>query len=512
MLLETEKEKVCINKIVGQNKKEVKLEGDVIVNDVKPDVLSIISTSGIPCIYKKEVMDGKVRIDGCINTYIMYLADDENSSVRSLSTSLDFTEIIDIEGAEPDMISKQNINVKNIECKILNGRKINVSANISLDVKVYSSEDVEMICSINNNDDIQIKSSSRDINTLVGCGSTKATAKDTISIDEADDLAEIMKSDIKIINRDIKLSYNKVLVKADICVSIMYLTEDNRIKSINTNIPVMGFVDMENISDESICDVDFQISNLIIKPNASDMHSIYVDVEIEITCLAYERKTVTLIDDLYSISSDIGFSQKQITVMYGKNCLKEECSLRESINIPEIDGNKLYNVKATPIIQNSSVRNGKIIYEGEVQLELLFEVKNSVNSKNMNIPFNFEVTSDDIFEGCKVDTVIDIKQDDFVVNGGDIEANIELEFNITINRNEKLNIIDEINIEENRTNDIYSMVIYFVKQKDTLWKIAKKFKSTVSDIANVNGIEDENSLRVGQQLYIPKFIKKDIAV
>ncbi len=91
MLLETEKENVCINQIVGQKKDEIIVEGDVIVNDIKPDVLNIVSTSGIPCVYKKEVMDGKVRLDGSINTYIIYLADSDDSTVRSLNTVLDFT-------------------------------------------------------------------------------------------------------------------------------------------------------------------------------------------------------------------------------------------------------------------------------------------------------------------------------------------------------------------------------------------------------------------------------------
>ena len=106
MLLETEKERVCINQIVGQNSKEAEVEGDVIVNDIKPDVLNIISADGITCVYKKEVMDGKIRIDGSVNTYIMYLADDENSSVRSLNTVLDFTDVIDIEGSMPEMTAR----------------------------------------------------------------------------------------------------------------------------------------------------------------------------------------------------------------------------------------------------------------------------------------------------------------------------------------------------------------------------------------------------------------------
>ena len=56
------------------------------------------------------------------------------------------------------------------------------------------------------------------------------------------------------------------------------------------------------------------------------------------------------------------------------------------------------------------------------------------------------------------------------------------------------------------------MVIYFVKPGDTLWKIAKKFRSTIEDIARVNNIEDIDKIYPGQQLYIPKFVKKSIAV
>ncbi len=512
MLLETEKERVCINKKVGQNIKETEVEGDVIVNDIKPDVLNIISADGIPCVYKKEIMDGKVRIDGSINTYIMYLADDENGSIRSLNTVLDFTQVIDIEGCMTGMTSEESVNIKNIECRVLNGRKINVKATLSIGSKVYSNDNVEVISNINNLDDVQVLNNDRTVNSLIGEGNTRVYAKDTISVDVADELAEIMKANIRIVDKDIKLSYNKVLAKADAEVSILYLTEDNRIKNINTRIPVMGFVDIENISDDSICDVNYQIKNLIIKPNSSDMHSVYIEVEIEISCFAYETKNINLIEDLYSISSDLSFTQKEINTMSGKQNIKESCNIKEQINIPEMDGNVLYNAKTTPNIINTTIKNGKVIYEGEMSIELLFEMNSSVNSKSIEVPFNFEVMSEAIDENCVIDTDIDVKRDDFIVSGGNIDASIELEFNVSVSKNERLNIINEISLEETRENNIYSMVIYFVKPGDTLWKIAKKFRSTIDDIARVNGIEEPNKIYPGEQLYIPKFVKKSIAV
>ena len=40
-----------------------------------------------------------------------------------------------------------------------------------------------------------------------------------------------------------------------------------------------------------------------------------------------------------------------------------------------------------------------------------------------------------------------------------------------------------------------------------MWNIAKKFGSTVDDIARMNGIEDTNVILPNQKLYIPKFNK-----
>ena len=57
--------------IKSKVKEVIFVEGDMIVPDSKPDILNTICTSGVVCIYKKEVLEEKVRIDGNINTYII---------------------------------------------------------------------------------------------------------------------------------------------------------------------------------------------------------------------------------------------------------------------------------------------------------------------------------------------------------------------------------------------------------------------------------------------------------
>lgn len=402
----------------------------------------------------------------------------------------------------------ENVTVKSIECRIINGRKINVKATLQFEMTVYSNENVDIIKKLNNIKDVQVLESNLNVNSLVGEGCSKANAKDTIVIENIDNLAEILKVDLSIVNKDIKISYNKVLGKADILVKMMYLTEDNRIKVVENKIPVMGFVDIENIDDSNICDMKYKLKNMLIKPNPVEEHSIYVEIEVELYVRVYENKEVNIIQDLYSPSECLAFNQRCVNTMSNKCELKDMCNIREKVMLPEIQGSELYDVETKPVILSKNIAKGRVMYEGEIELNFVFASNNmaGIQVKQMRLPFNFNVDSASISQNMNIDTQIEVVNQDFVVGmDGQIETKIDLEFSLNMSNTIKINIIDEVNIDETRDRQIYSMVIYFVKPGDTLWAIAKKFRSTVKDIVRVNNIEDANKIYPGQQLFIPKY-------
>ncbi len=507
MAVEMTKDSICVGRIIEQKNESAIIEGDSIIPDIKPDILSAISTSGTVCIYKKEILEGKVRIDGSIEVYIMYLADDENGSIRSMSSNIDFTQVIDMERAKPDMQLETNILLKNIECRVINGRKINTKAILDMEVKISSNEDIDIVNEVKIKD-VQTLTKNLNINSFIGSGTTKVYAKDTLIIDNIDNLAEVMKVDIKMINKDTKISYNKILAKSDMNVRVLYLTEDNRINSVENVIPVMGFIDIPDISEENICDVKYEVKNLIIKPNSVEEHSIYVEAEIEIFAQVYQNQEVSLIQDLYSPSTNLVFTQKQIKVMMAKQTTQNTCNIRESRQIPELQGNKIYDVGVNVNISKQTLLNDRVLYEGELELNVIYASNNSsgIDTKMITVPFNFNVDFDGVNTSSNIDTLVEIGTQDFVVTSDDnIDIKVDLLFTTTLSKNTDINIIDEIHEEENRTTNAYSMIIYFVKMGDTLWKIAKKFGSTIEEIARVNGIELVDKLNVAQQLFIPRY-------
>lgn len=507
MVVDTNKENLCINKLIATKKEIIMVEGDVIVPDSKPDILSTICTSGVACIYRKEVLEEKVKIDGNINTYIMYLADDEKDRVRGINTNLDFSENINIKGAKEGMECKICVKTKSIEAKVINGRKVSLKASLELDIKVYSREEMEIINKVQNCENLQVLEKSIKVNSLIGTGETKIYAKDTLSIDNIDNLAEILKVSVQICDKDIKVSYNKILTKAEAEVKIMYLTEDNRINSVNGKIPIVGFIDIANVSEENISEVEYEIKNLIVKPNSNEEHSIYVEMEVGVFATVYEEKQINLIEDLYSPSEVIDFNKKQITTITDMQNRKEMNKVIEKVKVENLENRNILDVDITPVINNQSNFNSKIMYEGE--LEIKFIISNSelqVDTRMVKVPFQYELNNLEDGENLNADLNIDIKNKDFVIQDeGNITVNADMEMESNLYRNLNLNILDEIQTAGEREEQDYNIVIYIVKKGDTLWNIAKRFGSTVDDIVRTNGIEDPDNIQIGQKIYIPKY-------
>lgn len=509
MEINTTKETLNVNKVICEKKEIINIQGDMIVPDAKPDILNTINTSGNACIYKKEIMDGKIRLDGNILTYIMYLADGSTDNIRGLSTGLDFSETINIPELEIGMNVDVMPTVKFIECRVLNGRKIAIKVTLEIAMKLYSKESIEIITELND-ENIQILSQNMKVNSLLGDGTTKAFIKENISISSTDNLAEILSAQICLVDKDIKISYNKVLAKSEVEIKMAYLTEDGRICRIQSRLPLVGFIDMPNIKEENICETSYMIKNIIIKPNSIEEHSIYIEMEVEISCMTYEEKEIRTIQDMYCPGQKMEFNRVMVNTITDKQYKKNICNIREKINVPEIQNGAIVDVGINPIINKENKLNGKISFEGEMELNFIFTDNSAVgiNTKKITVPFEQTVEGIENAENCKIDTIIEVNSQEFSNQAGVVESNIDLNFETDAYRTTAIPVINNITSTPQEELEDYSVIIYVVKPGDTLWKIAKRFGSTVDDIVRVNGIERPDRLNVGEKIYIPRYVLK----
>ena len=93
---------------------------------------------------------------------------------------------------------------------------------------------------------------------------------------------------------------------------------------------------------------------------------------------------------------------------------------------------------------------------------------------------------------------------DVVMADSTIDIKVDLNFRLNIVKESSINLIESVTESEKKDRESFSIIVYYARVGDTLWKIAKKFGSTVDEIVKVNGIENPDVIMPGEQLFIPR--------
>lgn len=495
------KDKVNLKEMIQNIKKEIIIEQSYIIPDIKPDVIKNIISNGNIFIEKIEIQSNRVKIDGKAIIFDMYLNSNEENS--NLDIVIPFSEIIDANNLNSDekIDFNSEINLNKIEIKILNERKINISVKAEVKIQFYKENEIEIIKDIKENDNNKIQKLEKmiELNSLVGKGETKTSIKEGLKVTDVEKIVSIVKINYNIQNLENKISYNKVLAKADINLEILYKTEENKINKYNINLPLMAFIDIENVLDTNIAKLKINLCNLEYEIISDS--TINILMEFVCKCDVYEIKKINLIEDIYGIKNDYTYNKKSVNI---DNKILEKLltkNISEKVLVDNI--NQLFSANVYLSIIKKEKNNGLIKYTGNAEIIYLYNTFDNKYIDSMDVNFEFE------FETNEQNGNIELKiaNSNFIIlPDSSIENKIEIDIFVNQNECQTLNLIEGVEEKILENFNSYSLVIYYVQKGDTLWKIAKKFKSTIDKITKINNIEDENKIDIGQKLYISKAV------
>lgn len=485
------------------------IEQDIIVPDSKPDAIKIVNVTVTPYVNNVDIMQDKIKVSGNINYFIIYRVDDQNFNTRGLFTSYPYTEILDVKGACNEMLVTIKPICKNVIFSLPNERKMAIKSEINFKTKLKKIENVELINSFDSPNEIECKMcKSTFCNIIEDKKSIIASKEEFMLPKEAEDFYELLNVDTKILNTEFKESYNKIMIKGDIEIKMLYLAESQgeSIKKITHTIPFSAMVELENINDQSKFDISYimQDFNLKLNQDITSTKTMSADYQIEVNVIMFEEEEIEYIEDFYCQNRELNFEVSNVNGVRKKLNYNKNIDIKESITNILTENNKLidYNLDTSFIIPIISKNNVKL--EGEAKVMLLIQDLNSLelDSKTIDIIIdeNFEIDNllDD--NNCYID--IFKEKITIVQSVQDLDIRVKLEVNTTVEEVEKLNIIKNIIDDELDLTNLDSINIYIVKQDDNLWNIAKKYKTSVDKIVKTNDIVDPNAISVGQKILV----------
>lgn len=266
---------------------------------------------------------------------------------------------------------------------------------------------------------------------------------------------------------------------------------------VKNTYPVMSFIDIENVQESHICETEFRLRNMLFKINSTESNKITAQVDFEVCTEVYSSKEVTILQDIYSLDKEISFNRKEIEVSLDGELKQEKTGINEKILVENIKS--LIDVETKVNIVNKTMSGSFANYELEANLKLMYEVANGTGIATKEIALPFMMKLEDSGE-----VSFEVENAEFKLEEENVLCNIEVVCKQQNRETETISVLDNIEESESSEKNEYSMVVYFVKPNDTIWKIAKMFKVTMDSIIEANNLENPDKINVGERLYIVK--------
>ena len=495
MIIECEKKSVNLKSMLTKNKNLVWVEQDILVPDSKPDVMKIVMVKATPYISNKEIDTDKIKIDGKINYYIIYKTSDDLLDTRGMYMTYPFTTTLSIKNINKDTNVDLDIDIGNIIYSLPNERKISIKSEMIIHSKHDNNMMLDIIEKFPEEYNIQVKKKEcKCMNYKLNKNSVIASKEEILLSNENNDFYEILNIETKIQNTDFKESYNKIMVKGEILLDVLYLTDSNKsqVNSMPLEIPFSGMIELDNISDKSKFDLKYKLKDLSIKVNLENGASkmMEIDYQVDVSIQMYEEDEISYIEDFYSQNCEIKADIKELTPVSNKIVSYKNIDIKETVTNILNNNYRMLNCSGNINNINTSVNENTCILDGNVKIDMLIQNTDTgeIESKNIEILVNETIPISKINDNNKLDINICLDKLNIVIMNRDLEVKLRININIVEEENLQINYTNNLELSDEYIDNLDSMYIYMVKNNDTLWDIAKKYKTTIDNIMKTNSI------------------------
>jgi nucleoid-associated protein YgaU len=227
----------------------------------------------------------------------------------------------------------------------------------------------------------------------------------------------------------------------------------------------------------------------------------------------FGNKEIELVEDAYSPYSRLSLEKEQLKIEELAAENKSQVTLKETVRIEEDspDISEVFNVLGKLSLSESDIKDDRITLEGVVGCNILYLANNNeqpVFCTDREIPFSQALDVKGVRAGMRLDVEMNIEHCSYsMVSSKEVEVRFVIGLLSRVSNQVTIPVVaraSEQPLDDKRLAEQPSITIYFTQPGDTLWKIAKKYYTTVDELKR----DDENGnttvLSPGEQILIPR--------
>jgi len=517
MDLRLQKETIAVKETVLDSCFEQAVETDYILPDYFPDIFRIIKCRIIPRVVSHSILGNEISGDSKKLTYelealirVWYLS--ENSKViNCIDHKMNFNKSVDlsIESRYPEIVIYPRCDYAN--CRVINKRRLDIRGAVTTKVKV-TDDKCRKIISNADGMNIQLKK-----NMILYPGQRIITTKKITVIEELElgiakpPILSVIKSESKIISKEHKAISNKVVVKGEAQIDMLYICskeDEHGIESMKFTIPFSQIIDVDGIDESYEIQADvFPASCDIITKGSGESTSFECELVVFVNCIASKSISGDVIVDAYSTNYNCQIETDNLALESSVKHISENSIFKNTLTLSD---NKISSVidcgcEITNITTHLSESGDCFVINGNMNSYTLVETVDGypVITENDSV-FEIKIDSPENVSDCYFEPKISIIGCNYTM-AGDSSVDVTAELNVDgiICKKSEKTVITDIKIDNECKKDCSgncALKLYFAEENEDIWDIAKRNSTSVKAILEENNITSDKVFEKGMLL------------
>lgn len=517
-------ETLKVEHVVGEQTKQAVVQEVLRVPAPKPCIEKIVSVDKTVKVTKVEIIKNKVIVEGYLNLQVVYVSIAPDQAVHHTHARLNFTQFVEIPGAEPEMTARAKVTVEDIQGKVKHGEndKFEVTAVLKIFVKVTETAEISVF--VEPPPGVEAIRERLRVEEVIAEGTAQVIAAGKFKVPpEKPPVEKVLDVDAAVTITDKKLIKDKVIVEGYVTLQIIYVADlaTQPVHHMHQTLNFTQFIEVFGAEPEMNVTVDETITHVgfdVVSPD-----TVRVEVVMDKTAKVTEPRELDVVVDLIGIDverevlrvdSVIGEDHVQVVVKEDQEIPFEKPGCTKVLDV------KVHKVEVLP--EDIVIIKDKVILSGMIDAQVLYVSDlpdQSVHHVDVVVRFRNFIP----IPGAEPDMNVTVQSNVEHATGRCADFGRVVTLEVVLNLTAR--VVESLQIYVVLCKEIRPPVpppcpppcprpcpppcpppcpfTHVVQPGDTIWKLAMKYHVSVDNILAANPCIDPYNLQIGSTLVIP---------
>lgn len=501
---------------------QITIGDDYSVPEGKPDIARILQKKAELQIGEVHTEKGKVRIQGHLKLWVLYLTERSADPVSGLEAELPFDEILYLENASTGDNLKIDWDIEELQVSIIHPGKLGIRAVVTIRGVIVGNESLRITENTEGGEEVYADTGTVTMADPALERKESYRFRDEVSLPvNKPNVRNILWKNLQLRGLDIRIQEGRLAVKGEALFFVVYQGEEepSSVQWMEQSVPFHGTVEVADLTPEMFGLLEAEVSHqdIELKPDYDgELRMFQLELVLEIHLNVYEERILPVLKDAYSTKERLNLKSENVSYEKLRMCNQTKCRISGQQKLEEERILQILGHQAKLLGKSKKVTDKGILCEGVLETQVLYitaDDRQPFGCVTVSIPYSQlieipEMQKEDPWKVTENLEQVFINMPD----GNVIEVRGSITLSACVMELCHLNNVTEITSEEYDPEEYKKrpgMMIHFVQPKESLWEIAKANRSTMEEIKKLNDLTADE-VTPGQKILLLKQTKEPI--